>query len=196
MIHTHNHSLTYLFTAEDIGIWDLALRVIAFLSVLTNGALVFFTGSYFNNLMWSERWMLFILVEHVTFLLMYAVDLSMSETPVEVAMQLQRQSFLVSKVLWNAADEGADTHHTQYGDRVSDDIRVAITDKDWVYTVDEDAPLTAADLLGADRRSTKGDAVAAAAAAASSPSATATATVDVAAGRGQSTGPTRRTSRI
>lgn len=77
-------------TAEDIGVWQDMIEILSMLGVIYNFALIFFTGSYFVNVDWRYRWIIFILVEHAAFVLKYILSSVIDDTPEEVQIQLDR----------------------------------------------------------------------------------------------------------
>ncbi len=77
-------------TAEDIGKWQDMLEIISVLGVVSNMGLIFFTGTYVNNLQWPMRWIFFIICEHTLFVLKVAVQSLIDDVPDEVEMQIKR----------------------------------------------------------------------------------------------------------
>src|SRR3546814_12455283 len=67
-------------------------------AVITNSALIVFTGDLFNNTKDFERVWYFVLFEHCLFMIKYALAIVVPDVPFEVEIQLARQSFLRSKV--------------------------------------------------------------------------------------------------
>lgn len=91
-------------TAEDIGVWQSMLEIISVLSVVYNFGIILFTSHYLKNMFWSTRWVLFIVFEHIMLLLKYIVAESIPDIPLEVELQLSRQSLYVSKAIDNEHD--------------------------------------------------------------------------------------------
>jgi hypothetical protein len=91
--------------AEDIGTWYVILELMSTAAVISNAALIVFTGSRFDNTPLAERVWYFVLIEHALFLVKYGLALAVPDVPHEVDIQLARQEFIVSKVFDNAEDE-------------------------------------------------------------------------------------------
>jgi len=95
-------------SAEDIGTWYTILELMSTAAVITNSALIVFTGDQFNNTKDFERVWYFVLFEHCLFMVKYALAIIVPDVPFEVDIQLARQSFIISKVIDNAEDENDD----------------------------------------------------------------------------------------
>ena len=53
----------------------------------------------------TARWSYFILFEHLAFFLKYSISVLIPDRPPDVDMQLQRQEFLISKVIDDTNDD-------------------------------------------------------------------------------------------
>lgn len=91
--------------AEDIGTWYVILELMSSAAVVSNAALIVFTGEQFDGTPLHERVWYFVLIEHALFLVKYGLSLAVPDVPYEVEIQLARQQFIVSKVFDNAEDE-------------------------------------------------------------------------------------------
>lgn len=149
-------------SAEDIGVWQDMLEILGFLGVVYNFALLFFTGHWLLDVTWAFRWIMFICVEHVCFVMKVRLPLPppslpehrfpplltlltspphpspptqvfisavMSDMPEEVAMQLERTEFLVSKVIEDTKDLLEDEGEVIAS---TSNIIISQTDFDWV----------------------------------------------------------------
>lgn len=123
-------------TAEDIGVWQNVLDIVGVLAVINNFALVFFTGRYLEDVTWDLRWVSFLAVEHAAVVYKVFLSVTIEEVSEAVQMQLDRQRFLVRKVLGNAMDEADEEDVEARGEM--EDFDVAPTDLDWVYPVVEE----------------------------------------------------------
>lgn len=125
--------------AEDIGVWEDMLRVLAYAGVLYNVALVFFTGSYLVDVTWEMRWVCFILAEHACVAAKFCVEALADEATDETRIQLERQSFLVAKVIRHQADESAEAFH---GSATAPSFALHDHDEDdWTYVAPALRPL-------------------------------------------------------
>ena len=99
-------------TAEDIGTWYSIYELISSAAILSNTALVCFTGTFFTGtnalfmeLNLSQRLILFLVLEHSILAIKYIVAEAMPDVPDEVEIQLGRSEFIASKVIENIPDE-------------------------------------------------------------------------------------------
>lgn len=92
-------------SCEDIGTWFIILELISFSSIFINSALVAFTGYNTINYTWSERVWLFILMATGLLCVRLVVAFLIPDVPEEVTIQLDRQEYIVDKVIDNVADE-------------------------------------------------------------------------------------------
>lgn len=79
--------------------WQDMIEILGVIGVVYNFGLVFLTGHYLNNLTWQYRWIVFILVEHVTFLMKYILSIVIDDVPSDVQMQLDRSVQTFFRVL-------------------------------------------------------------------------------------------------
>ncbi len=91
--------------AEDIGTWYTILEIMSTTAVITNSALIAFTSDLFNNRSNAERIGIFLAFEHCMWAFKFALALLIPDVPTDVDIQLQRQQFIVSKVIHNAPDQ-------------------------------------------------------------------------------------------
>jgi hypothetical protein len=92
-------------SAEDIGTWQRILELMSLAAVLSNSALIAYTSTTTRDYSWSTRnWIFF----GVALLIMGAkllVDVLVPDVPDDVAMQIKRADFVVSKILYDAEDD-------------------------------------------------------------------------------------------
>jgi hypothetical protein len=115
---------------EDIGTWYVILDLISTFSVITNGLLVFFVASAYTNELWWDRFVLFLIFEHILVASKVFAAALMPDVPKSTEIQLARQKFIESKVIENERDDGEDT----VGDEAVDvSYEIAEQDADPVF---------------------------------------------------------------
>jgi len=99
------HRRPAMMTAQDIGTWQHIFYLMGFASVLTNGAVIFFTSEFFTappSLGMPDStfqvWMWILSSSGIIFI-KWLVDAAIPDVPDEVSIQLQRQDYLVRKCL-------------------------------------------------------------------------------------------------
>lgn len=94
--------------AEDIGTWESILTIMSILATITNGLMITQTSPTFAALPNAHRLVIFVLLEWflvgVKIVLMAVFD----DVPDDVEMQIERQEFLISKIILNERDEEKD----------------------------------------------------------------------------------------
>ncbi len=95
-------------SCEDIGTWYFILETISYSSIFINSGLVAFTGSNTINYTWVERVWLFILMATGLFCIRVFVAYLIPDMPPYVEVQLQRQEYIVDKVIHNVSDDDDD----------------------------------------------------------------------------------------
>ncbi len=94
--------------SEDIGTWYTILEIMSIIAVITNSALIAFTSDLFDNRSNAARVGIFLVFEHGMWAFKFALALLIPDVPTDVDIQLQRQKFIVSKVVHNAPDQDDD----------------------------------------------------------------------------------------
>jgi hypothetical protein len=87
---------------------------------------------------WEFRWICFILTEHACMLVKFIWEEMSPDTTEETRIQLERQEFLVSKIIRNIADENIEEFHGS-----AQQASCAIHDHDhddWQYVPRSDIP--------------------------------------------------------
>merc|ERR1711871_1673339 len=123
-------------SAEDIGTWCDMLEIMSLLSVMYNLGLILFTGEYFLHYTWIQRWFFFLVAEHFAFLAKYVVSVIIPDVPSDVEMQIERQKFLVGKVIEDKADD--DDGELDQTTNSRNAMIISDTDGDWEYHQEED----------------------------------------------------------
>lgn len=94
--------------AENIGAWYGILDLISYASVVTNGLLVFFVAESGTDVAWTQRFVNFLVFEHVLILAKVGAGVVIDDVPSSTQIQLDRQVFIASKVIDNVPDENAE----------------------------------------------------------------------------------------
>jgi anoctamin-10/anoctamin-7 len=95
--------------AEDIGTWFTILEIMATCGVVSNSLLVCFTSKEFTdgwstaNKVWG-----FVILEHAILTIRFLFETLVDDTPADVSLQLERQDFLVDKIIKLQADDDDD----------------------------------------------------------------------------------------
>lgn len=118
--------------AEDIGSWEGILDAMGTAAIISNSALVCLTGEFMDGYSWMTRLLAFLAMEHGLMMLKVGVSVSMPDVPDEVEMQLNRQEFIVGKLIDDREDD-----QDPPTDEPEDPIHAAIE----VFQTDEDAVL-------------------------------------------------------
>lgn len=93
---------------RSMGYWYQVLQAFAAISVCTNGAVVIFTGDFFNDLPNASRVWMFTAFISFMFLFKYLCEVGVDDVPEDVRAQKLRQDFLISKCLYHLPDEDLD----------------------------------------------------------------------------------------
>lgn len=99
--------------------------MISTFSVITNGLLVFFVAPRYEDTPWTQRFVLFILFEHILFAAKFLAAEIVPDVPQSTEIQLKRQEFIESKVIDNERDDDADVAKQE-----SVDVGYMIADED------------------------------------------------------------------
>lgn len=131
--------------AEDIGVWASCIDIIGTSAVVVNIGLIFFTGRFFSEYTWNNRWTYFVCAEICSCCLKFLVYSATDEIPHDVAMQLKRQSFLIDKIIRNNPDDDIyDDNAPVSMNRRANTLDIAIDDNDdWLQDlkVEDDTTL-------------------------------------------------------
>lgn len=91
-------------SVSDIGMWYTVLELTGIISVLTNAALVSFTGQIVAMYTWVWRIWIFVLFTLFILVLKLFIAILIPDTPPEVDIQLKRNEHVTNKVLENQKD--------------------------------------------------------------------------------------------
>lgn len=95
-------------SAEDIGTWYSILEVVAFFAVVTNSALVAFTGTWPLNETWAARIWIFIVMAGGLFVIKWMIAEFVPDIAEDIELQLQRSKFYLSKIVDNVPDDNVE----------------------------------------------------------------------------------------
>jgi anoctamin-10/anoctamin-7 len=115
-------------SAEDIGTWQSILELISLAAVLSNSAMVAYTGTYAVNNTWTERAWIFVGMSWGIIVLKYIISIVIPDEPEDVLIQLKRQDYIVSKVFDDAPDDDDESLVQNVGTKL--DYTIRITDDD------------------------------------------------------------------
>lgn len=136
--------------AEDIGVWQSMIEILSYLAVFYNFGMLFFTSDLLQgdeaiklstSFTTSYRWVIYLVCQNVTIALKFVISELLEDVPEEVQMQLDRQEFLVNKVIYDMKDE-EEEGETTFARGLGVNITINPTDFDWILP-DEDMPLVA-----------------------------------------------------
>lgn len=113
---------------EDIGSWYDILEVVSFCAVLTNSGIIAFTGTIFINSTWIMRVWTFILMVGFIIGAKFTFAFMVPDVPDDVSIQLERQDFIIGKVLYDSVDEYDDT--TTKKVKLTADFVIRVADDD------------------------------------------------------------------
>mmetsp|Transcript_21081 Transcript_21081/g.21777 ORF Transcript_21081/g.21777 Transcript_21081/m.21777 type:complete len:758 (+) Transcript_21081:44-2317(+) len=116
-------------SAEDVGSWQPILEIMSTFAVLTNSALIAFTGTFAINTPWYGRAWIFFSMSFAIIGLNFIVSLLVPDVPSTTEIQLKRQEYIIGKVLNNIKDED------------DDDYSGLSTDLDYTIRLTDDDPL-------------------------------------------------------
>lgn len=92
-------------SAEDIGTWQSILEIISLAAVITNSALVAYTGTYAINQRWVVKAFIFVSMSSAILSVQSICAMVIPDEPEEVTIQLQRQDYICGKILDDIQDE-------------------------------------------------------------------------------------------
>lgn len=91
--------------AEDIGIWEDVISVIAMLATISNAALVTLNSPFLETRPLWERVIIFIAIEFLLVGIQLGLSAYLDDIPGDVQIQYDRQEYYASKIIMNLRDE-------------------------------------------------------------------------------------------
>jgi hypothetical protein len=67
--------------AEDIGVWRSILLTVSFFAAITNPAMIVFSSNIFIDLSYTQKFLLFLLMEHLLFFFKFMIDVVVPDQP-------------------------------------------------------------------------------------------------------------------
>lgn len=114
--------------ADNIGTWYFVLEIISFSAVLVNSALVASTGTFALTFSWAARVWIFVGMSTGIIIIKTVVSGMVADIPRDVEIQLERKSFIESKVVHNTPDEYDDSLFKKT--KIKNEFTIRITDDD------------------------------------------------------------------
>jgi len=90
---------------EDIGTWMTILDIMSSVSVFCNSGIIAFTSTVADSQTWVWRVWIFILLSGVLFSIKGLIAFVIPDVPEDVQIQLDRQEYIVNKLLYNLEDD-------------------------------------------------------------------------------------------
>jgi hypothetical protein len=125
-------------SAQDIGVWQIMLEFLSYIAIVYNFGLLFFTSKFLIDVEWSYRWFAFVAAQNIAFGMKSALAELMEDTEPFVEMQLQRQEFLVSKVIYDKSDDLEPTENQKNTGKTSNIIIEESDEKNWMAEESDD----------------------------------------------------------
>jgi len=104
----HHYQRPIAVTANSIGTWKTIFGLVSIIAVVTNAGLLLFTIDVFSSARPATKVWGFYVFQVVVFVIMYAVSMVVSDTPIDVEIQLKRRDRLVNKVIRKIPDDAID----------------------------------------------------------------------------------------
>ena len=105
---TQNSRRPWPSGAQDIGTWESILDTVSNTAVVSNAMLICFTGTFLDNYTFTQKALLFVVLEHGMFFCKFFFALVIDDIPFEIQMQMDRNDFIVSKLIGQEEDEEPD----------------------------------------------------------------------------------------
>ena len=121
---------------QDIGTWESILDTVSNMAVVSNSMLICFAGSFLDNQVgrpdfkFFHKALLFVVLEHGIFFLKFLFALIIDDVPFEIQMQMDRNEFLNSKLIFEEEDEEPDPPIEEDEDDALEGTDLMIYDED------------------------------------------------------------------
>jgi len=113
---------------EDIGIWKKIILFISVFGVFTNSGIIIITSGLLDNYVWTEKFTIFIILEHVIMLFIVVVRYSIPDYPVVVAKGSTWAKRVVKDRIAGKFNE--DLKENQTDRKNLDDVRFYVNEED------------------------------------------------------------------
>ena len=124
-------------SCEDIGTWYNILEIISMISVLTNSAIVAYTGGTLDNYTWTTRAWIFFSMSFGIMLAKSFVAYLIPDISDDVMIQIKRQELITDTVV-NLVDYNDDAYNDDEGNPIADAKKIAIPPTYMIQDFDED----------------------------------------------------------
>jgi hypothetical protein len=94
-----------VYGAQDIGTWQAVFTILTVACVMTNAGLTVFTMTTFDKYSNIIRFWIYIVFQFVCFGCQVILSEAIPDVPEAVQVQLQRQEFIVSKIIEHVEDD-------------------------------------------------------------------------------------------
>eukprot|EP00457_Paulinella_chromatophora_P002611 gb/GEZN01002616.1/.p1 GENE.gb/GEZN01002616.1/~~gb/GEZN01002616.1/.p1 ORF type:complete len:769 (+),score=148.43 gb/GEZN01002616.1/:55-2361(+) len=94
--------------AQNIGTWQGVLNIVATIAIVTNIAIIIFTSEVFRHLTPTQRFTIFLFVEHIMLLLKFSVTHFIDDISEKTKMQLEREQYITDLLINGKNDQEED----------------------------------------------------------------------------------------
>jgi hypothetical protein len=115
---------------EDIGSWYHILEIMAVVAVFVNAALVAFTSTVVTDFTWNQRIWIFMGMSCGILVAKYLLSIAIPDTPRDVAIQIDRQEYIVGKLFKNIVEEDSGSSISSAVKKKLPEFTIRITDDD------------------------------------------------------------------
>ncbi|CAM9423223.1 unnamed protein product [Scytosiphon promiscuus] len=102
--------------AEGVGMWSTLMEAMGFLAVLTNTAIICFTGGTLDTYSSEDKFLVWLVFEHALLLLKVLIHVTIPDQPASLAITKARQRFVVQKHLHGFVQDGGGDAHGEAGE--------------------------------------------------------------------------------
>jgi hypothetical protein len=111
------HRRPFPHPAKDIGVWFYILRVMTYVSLGTNCALILWTSNLFASMGSTAKVLVFVVSCQVCLLLAVAIEHTIPDTPLHLKRLMERYDHIVN-VVFKGMNEGDDSHLNEIAERL------------------------------------------------------------------------------
>jgi len=92
--------------AEDVGGWGNIIEFMSMLAIMSNTGILVFTTNTFLSWTVNQKWLVFLVIEHVLLLLTITLQISISQWPPGLRDIIARQKIVVQKHFYGFSSDG------------------------------------------------------------------------------------------
>lgn len=113
------HRRPFPHPAKDIGVWFYILRVMTYVALGTNCALILWTSNLFDEGEMSNttKWLVFVVSCQVCLVVAVGIERAVPDTPYHLKRLMQRYEYIVD-VVFKGMNEGDDSHLRETAERL------------------------------------------------------------------------------